>query len=297
MMSVPSYVLLTVAFAVVIVAAQYRLRSTSRPLLIQVCAGTGLGANIWCLMSGQEEHGTGLTVITASAIMLGGLAGVLITARPAREPGRASRRVLVVGAHPDDLEIACGATVAKLSDAGHEVHALVLTKGAGGGEPLRREKEAVKGGKMLGVSQVVVLDLPDRRLAHCEREVVDAIEKVMRRFNPDIVLTHSGNDQHADHRAVHVATLQAARSHQAVLCYESPSVTASFDPRVFVDVEDYLDLKIAAMAAHADQGAKPYMSAERVRGNALFRGSQAKMYLAEGFEPVRVPGSVAEGLS
>ncbi|WP_162906985.1 PIG-L deacetylase family protein [Allorhizocola rhizosphaerae] len=283
-------VILTGVFALAAVAVPGRLRGRIPGLwAIHVCLWSGLGANLWCLFTGNHDQTpAGLAVTASSVLVLGGVGGIAAVTPARPVPVRAARRVLVVGAHPDDLELACGATVAKLADSGHEIFALVLTRGGNGGSAEERAREAVAAGRLLGVSQVRVLDLPDTRLAAHEPEAVAAIEAVVRRFNPDIIFTHSANDQHADHRAAHVATLQAARSHSAILCYESPSVTTDFDPRVFVDVEDYVDLKIAAVGAHADQRGKAYMSAERVRGIALFRGAQAKVRLAEGFEPVRL---------
>ena len=118
--------------------------------------------------------------------------------------------------------------------------------------------------------------------------MVQAIESVLLRYNPDIILTHSGNDQHQDHNAVHLATLRAARRHPSILCYESPSATRGFDPSVFVEINDYVDVKVQAVEMHRDQSGKPYMTPERVRGMAAFRGSQVKRKYAEGYEPVRM---------
>lgn len=76
---------------------------------------------------------------------------------------------------------------------------------------------------------------------------------------------------------------------------ESPSATPEFAPSVFVDIEDYVEVKVAAVAAHRDQRGKPYMTPERVRGLAVYRGSQAKVRTAEAFEPVRLLSAVADG--
>lgn len=202
----------------------------------------------------------------------------------------ATRRVLAIGAHPDDLELACGGTLSKLADSGYEVHTLVLSAGAVGGDANVRPDEAWGGARLMGATKCEVLNFPDTRLATQESELVQAIEARINSFNPDIIFTHSANDQHQDHAAVHLATLRAGRRHPAILCYESPSVTAAFNPSVFVEIGDYVGAKQAAITMHRNQSAKPYMTDQKITAKAVFRGSQAKMDAAEAFEPVRVPG-------
>ena len=142
----------------------------------------------------------------------------------------------------------------------------------------------------MGLTSCRVLDFPDTALASKEDNMMRVIEQAIERFNPDIILTHSKNDQHQDHSSVHLATLRAARQHSSILCYESPSVTRRFDPSVFVEITDYLDVKVQAVGLHNDQAGKPYMLPERVRGLAAFRGAQARGQHAEAFEPVRLRG-------
>ncbi len=205
--------------------------------------------------------------------------------------GVGQKRILAIGAHPDDIEIACGATVARLHDAGHTLWGVVMTRGERGGNAEVRANEARSGAKFLGLDQVKVLDFPDTRLHEYSVEMIDAIESVIRELKPDIIFTHSSHDLHQDHRAVHEATLRAARNLSTILCYESPSATQEFCPTFFVDIGDYIDIKIEGIKEHWDQHAKPYMQPERVRSTAIFRGSQAKCYYAEGFEVVRALSS------
>ncbi|MGP0224585.1 PIG-L family deacetylase [Paenarthrobacter sp. NCHU4564] len=201
------------------------------------------------------------------------------------------RKVLAIGAHPDDLELACGATLAKLADAGHEVRTMVMSSGCKGGDSAVRAGEAQSGSGFMGASAVQVHDFRDTLLSDHGQEMVQAIEAYINDFKPDVVMTHSGNDYHQDHQAVHSATMRAARKHSSILCFESPSSTRQFNPSVFVDIAGYVDVKIHAVSMHRDQKGKPYMSAERVRSLAAFRGSQVKTAYAEGFEPVRLLGS------
>ncbi|GAA1754754.1 PIG-L deacetylase family protein [Kocuria aegyptia] len=201
------------------------------------------------------------------------------------------RRVLAVGAHPDDLELACGATLAKLVDTGHEVRGLVMSSGEVGGNAGLRPAEAQRGASFLGLNGLRVHDFPDTKLETVSNDMVRAIEAAIREFEPDVIFTHSAHDQHQDHYAVHQATLRAARAHHSILCFESPSVTRDFDPSVFVDIDGYVDVKVEAVLSHRDQAGKPYMTPGRVRGMAAFRGAQAKNTNAEAFEPVRLLGS------
>lgn len=197
------------------------------------------------------------------------------------------RRILAIGAHPDDIEIGCGATLAQALDAGHTVWGLVMTRGERGGDAEERPTEALSSARFLGMAQIRVLDFPDTRLSEHIAEIRDAIEGEIQEVHPDIILTHSSHDLHQDHRAVHEATLQAARRIQTILCYESPSATSEFQPVLFVDIGDYIDVKVESIKEHWDQRAKPYVQEERVRGVAIFRGGQARCQYAEGFEVVR----------
>lgn len=243
-----------------------------------------LGADSARLVSphiGDTINFSGLTV-------LAGLGVTLLRSRIVTERALVPKRVFAVGAHGDDLEIACGATLAKMRDAGHIVYGLVLTRGEQGGEAAVRADEAQQGSRFMGLDVVEVLDFDDTRLKAQSNELCQTIEAIITRFRPDIILTHSANDQHQDHTAVYEATLRAARNHSTILCYESPSVTRAFSPTVFVDVANYIDVKIESIRQHRDQRSKSYVQDERVRGVASYRGGQAKIRYAEAFESVRV---------
>lgn len=196
-------------------------------------------------------------------------------------------RILVVGAHPDDIEIACGAAMARMHDSGHVIWGLVMTQGEQGGDSSVRPGEARKGATFLGLDKVRICDFPDTRLSEQAVPMIAAIEEQIALCKPDMIFTHSLHDLHQDHRAVHEATLRAARNQDTIFCYESPSVTQEFVPTFFVDVSEYIDVKIESIREHWDQRGKPYVQSERVKGVAVFRGGQAKLRCAEAFEVVR----------
>lgn len=261
-------------------------RTISRNLIVTywiygvVAVATGL---IWNFYPYQP-----IIALGVFTIILGITVVVLLRNRISPQPVAAKRRVLAIGAHPDDLELACGGTLARLADHGHEVHALVMTHGAVGGDASVRPDEARRGAAFMGLDSITVHDLPDTGLPLVGNEMIKRIEAAIEQVQPHIILTHSAHDQHQDHHAVHQATLRAARSQHSILCYESPSVTREFDPDVFVDVTGYTDIKVESVMAHRNQAGKPYMTEDTVKGITRFRGRQAKGEHAEGFESVRL---------
>jgi LmbE family N-acetylglucosaminyl deacetylase len=197
-------------------------------------------------------------------------------------------RVLVIGAHPDDIEIACGGTLAKLHDEGHTIWGLVMSQGEMGGDAKSRHREAIRGANFLGLDQLRVLDFPDTRLDEFALKIAKEIESVIQELQPDVVFTHSSHDLHQDHQSVHDATLRASRNLNTVLCYESPSTTQAFQPNFFIDIQNYADIKVESIREHRGQKKRSYTQSDRVDGTALFRGSQAKLKRAEGFEAIRM---------
>jgi LmbE family N-acetylglucosaminyl deacetylase len=228
------------------------------------------------------SHYSGLAV--QSCLLL-----YLLVSKIIIEPNACPGHILAIGAHPDDIEIAAGAALAKMRDTGYEISGLVMTYGEKGGNAEARPHEAEKGAQFLGLERVEVHHFTDTHLEGDGVELTRAIERAILREKPDIIFTHSEHDLHQDHRAVYEATLRATRNYPVtILCYESPSITQDFRPTYFVDVCDYVEVKVEAIRQHWDQKGKPYMDAELVRSKLVFRGGQAKVKFAEGFEVARM---------
>jgi len=205
-------------------------------------------------------------------------------------------RILAVGAHPDDVEVGCGGTLALYKQKGHEVYILILTHGEASGDPQIREKECELAAKIIG-AEVFFGDLEDTKITD-GIETIMAIENAINQLKPDIIFSHSPKDGHQDHRNVGLATLSAARRSKKVLLYESPAALREFCPQVFVDISAIFDSKMKALKAFDSQASKPYfqgvnMSDEShkfsyilnaVEGLAVYRGFQAGVPLAEAFE-------------
>jgi LmbE family N-acetylglucosaminyl deacetylase len=209
-----------------------------------------------------------------------------------------SLKILAVGAHPDDIELGCGATLALFKEKGHEIHLLVLTRGEASGDPGAREKECLQSARTIGTDNVYFGQLKDTKITDGV-ETIMAIERFVQKINPDIIFAHSHKDGHQDHRNAGMAALSAARNAKKVLLYESPAALRDFCPQLFVDVTSTFDVKLKALEAFGSQVSKiyfkgnhspkvglariPYVS-NASEGLARFRGFQAGVELAEGFE-------------
>jgi LmbE family N-acetylglucosaminyl deacetylase len=202
--------------------------------------------------------------------------------------------VVAIGAHPDDIEIGCGAALAAHRKRGDEVTLLVMTTGEQGPQASRsRILEQEDAAQLLGADLLWAGfedgAVPDGRAA------VDAIQSVVRDCKASLVYTHTQRDSHQDHRATAVASLAACRRLSRVLMYESPT-TFNFTPTVFVDVAPYLEAKLDALRAHVSQVLKNgLVDLEALEAQARYRGFQARIRLAEAFEVDRFLWDVGGG--
>ncbi|NTV05413.1 MAG: bacillithiol biosynthesis deacetylase BshB1 [Chlorobiaceae bacterium] len=107
---------------------------------------------------------------------------------------------LAFGAHPDDVELACGATLLKIMGEGESVAVCDLTRGEMGtlGTPETRKEESATATTLMGYSNRITLDLGDSKLFHTEENIAQII-KVIRKFRPKVVFANSPDERHPDH--------------------------------------------------------------------------------------------------
>jgi len=167
----------------------------------------------------------------------------------------AVKTVLALGAHPDDLELGCGATLAKLCAAGVTVHAVVFSEGKKGApDGSDRPAESRSALESLGVASVTQHQFADTRLHENLNELIEVTEGHVRDLKPDRVYTMFHLDRHQDHRAVHEASVVACRRVPQILGYETPSSYPNFTPTVFEPVDETIEAKVRALKIHASQG-------------------------------------------
>ncbi len=196
------------------------------------------------------------------------------------------KRILAIGAHPDDVEIGCGATLMKHAANGDEVHILTLTNGEQGGQVNTRYKESMKAAEYLN-AKLYMKDLRDTYITDGP-ETIKVIEDVIINVKPDIIYTHSINDNHQDHRNTYLATMVAARGIQHVYSYLSPSCNLNFRPLHFEHVKKYMDDKIALINFYQSQKTKvAYLADSLIRSTAEYWGRFSRYGIVEPFEVIR----------
>ena len=194
--------------------------------------------------------------------------------------------VLAIGAHPDDVEIGCGGTLLNHAKAGDDIVIVTLTGGEAGGSQDVRHRESLAAAHAIG-AELRIFSLPDRSIS-AGAETISVIEKVIAEFQPSVIYTHTSHDAHQDHRAVHAATMVAARGVPNVYCYQAPSTTVDFRPSLFVDVEDQLDRKLGVLELFASQASiRPYLEPQHLRATASYWGRFSDYRLVEPLEVVR----------
>jgi LmbE family N-acetylglucosaminyl deacetylase len=199
------------------------------------------------------------------------------------------KTVLALGAHPDDLELGCGATLAKLSARGVAVHAVVFSDGRlGGPSGIDRTLETRAALQALGVATVTQHDFTDTRLHEALNDLIARMEEHVRSITPDRVYTMFHLDRHQDHRAVHEASMVACRQVPQILGYETPSSYPNFMPTVFEPIDEFIEAKIDALKFHVSQGDRLYMHEQKIRSAAHFRGVQVDLGQTESFTPYKL---------
>ncbi len=178
--------------------------------------------------------------------------------------------ILAIGAHPDDVEMSCGATLAKEIDLGKKVGILDLTRGELGtrGTPEIREKEAAAAAEILGVEVRENLQLDDGFFKDDKASQLAVIE-ILRKYQPEIVFANAVDDRHIDHGRA------ASLVRNACFLSGLRKITTTLDgkeqkpwrpkhlyyyiqwkelePDFVIDVTGYLDLKMKSVLAYKSQ--------------------------------------------
>lgn len=222
-----------------------------------------------------------------------------------------SKKILVLAAHPDDEVLGCGGAMAKHAKAGDEVNVVILAEGltsrdrhrnrAAHREGLSDLSDAAhRANEILGVASLTLHDFPDNRMDTLDRlEIVKTVEELVAKFRPNIIYTHHIGDVNIDHRRIHEAVVTACRpipgnpTVEKLIFFETASSTEwqpphsapVFTPNLFVDITEFLHLKLAALEAYRmEMRDWPHArSVKALEHLARWRGSNIGVEAAEAF--------------
>lgn len=231
--------------------------------------------------------------------------------------------ILAFGAHPDDVEISCGATLIRSVEEGKKLGIIDLTGGelgSRGTQSIRRE-EAKRAGDLIGLTIRENLEFRDCFFINDETHRMRVIEK-LRQYRPEIVLVNSPSDRHPDHgrasqlvreacfysglakiETFHEGVAQQAWRPRSVFMYIQDYF---LEPSFVVDISEYWDKKRAALQCYSSQFFDPTSTEPKtpisgeeffdfLYGKALNLGRPCGFTLGEGFIVDRYPG--VRGLS
>ncbi len=216
------------------------------------------------------------------------------------------KRILAVGAHADDIEIGCSATLAKALEMGSEVFCCTFSAH----DPHEFPDDDIEGEWNRSVATIGAQQSRLFKLKACKHRefedqrhfILTELEKIRGAFNPQLVFTHSSFDTNQDHRQVHDEVVRVFKRHCTILGWEFPSNDIVFESRFFSVIEArHLDVKYRALQCYVSQKrawdernerygytTRGYLDMEYLSSWANIRGYQIGEKMAECFEVVRV---------
>lgn len=201
------------------------------------------------------------------------------------------KRVLFLGAHPDDIELGCGALIhhiAPISDL------LCVTLSDNQKNPLLKNlvNETHKSMTILGVpkDRVVFGPFTTRVFPQERQEILEYLLQLRSDFKPDIIFVHSRQDVHQDHLTIAEEALRAYRG-ITVLGFDVVRSSHGFFPHFLVEVDEQdVDAKIRALSQYETYRDKYYFDCELTRSILVRHGALAELQFAEGFDILRIVG-------
>jgi LmbE family N-acetylglucosaminyl deacetylase len=208
------------------------------------------------------------------------------------QPGDTKQKIICVGAHPDDPESGCGGTLAKYTNAGHDVTIIYLTSGEAGIENKShteaatiRTKEAEAACKILNAKSIFIGQTDGDTVFN--NDWLKKVQSIIEAEKPEIVFTHWPMDAHKDHQVASLLTMQVwmrSKNRFDLYFYEvcSGEQTMLFHPTDYVDISETQEQKRKAVYCHASQDpAAIYACGHEIAEK--FRGAEIGVKAAEGF--------------
>lgn len=197
-------------------------------------------------------------------------------------------KIMLVGAHPDDIEFGMGGTLSKFKEC-KNVKFKVIVFADCEEQPGNKgiTKEFQESMKFFEIKDYELHDLPNTRLPEYSSEIRNILEESKSSFIPDVVFSTSKGSIHQDHRIVAEEVERVFRN-ISCLSYEDVKSSPHFKPNFYHMLDKkHVRNKIKALSLYKTQYRRYYHDDELIMSLARFRGGQAAVNYAESFELVR----------
>lgn len=202
------------------------------------------------------------------------------------------KKVLFLGAHPDDIELGCGALLHHIVRQ-TEVLCVTLSDNQKNPDLIQVKNEHYESMAVLGVpaDQIILGPFTTRVFPNARQDILEYFLQLRRDFQPDLIFVHSKQDVHQDHLTMTDEALRAFRGITA-LGFDVVRSSYGFFPHFLVEVdEEDVDKKIEALACYETYRDRYYFNRELTRSIMLRHGALAERPFAEGFDILRIVGS------
>ena len=199
------------------------------------------------------------------------------------------KKVCFIGAHPDDIELGCGALIARIAGKA-DVRCVTFSDNRKNPALTHLIPEHYASMETLGIpkDRVDLLDFETRRFQESRQDILEAMIGILRRDDPDIVFVHSKSDVHQDHNVLTAEALRAFRG-RTVLGFDVIRSSYGFFPDFLVGVdEEDVEKKLAALAQYKTYDGKYYFSPEVTKATLIRNGAICERHYAEGFDILRI---------
>tara|TARA_R110000803_G_scaffold207585_1_gene275610 strand:+ start:157 stop:786 length:630 start_codon:yes stop_codon:yes gene_type:complete len=192
-------------------------------------------------------------------------------------------KILITGAHPDDIEAGCGASISKWVKQGILITAVVMSC-----ETPTRKKEQEDSFKYLGVTDYVIANFKDGAIPH-NKETVSLLDNIIKDRGINTIFTHSEFDSHQDHQNTMKSTMSSGRNVNNFFHFDTvPFKRINFQelskPTTYVEINNFIDKKINALKFHKSQIKRfPKNWEEILKSEARYKGTFISSNYSEAF--------------
>ena len=202
-------------------------------------------------------------------------------------------KILVIGAHTDDIEVMCGGTVARFTSEKREVHYSTFSfanKSLPEGVPDGKTADEVSFATAIleiPISNLHLYDYEVRVFPTYRQDILENLIELKKELNPDLVITHNADDMHQDHKIISDETYRAFKQNASIWGFESLKNNRVFHNDLYVKLSGLqIERKLQAISMYKSQIVKGD-NRSGILGLAQFRGAQIHTEYAECFQVLR----------